>query len=181
MKSICTIIILLTGFFALGQFDPAKVNKKAAQLYSKALEIAENGSFTQSIQILQQAVKIEPRFQDAWLSIAGMYGEQKNYEAAIENYERAKAIDPDYFKDYSLPYSINLAGKGEFEKALSFINDFLTIPNLNASSRKAGEYRKRSYSFAVEQAKSLKATDYKFRPTNLGDNINSKDSEYYPT
>src|SRR5438105_5606314 len=109
MKHCCTILLVLASLFAKGQFDPDKVNKKVAQLYSKALEIAENGDFKQSIQILQEAVKADPKFEDAWLSIAGMYGELKNYDAAIANYERAKAIDSEYFKDYNLPYSINLA------------------------------------------------------------------------
>ncbi|MEJ7737397.1 MAG: OmpA family protein [Chitinophagaceae bacterium] len=181
MKAITTLILVFACFFSNGQFDQAKVNKKAAQLYSKAMEIAENGNFNQGIRILQDAVRIDPTFADAWLSIAGMYGEQKNYDAAIEHYQEAKGIDAVYFRDYNLPYSINLAGRGEFEKALSSINEFLAITNLNETSRKAGEYRKRSYSFAIEYAKSRKATDYKFEPKNLGDNINSNVSEYYPT
>lgn len=165
----------------MAQFDPSKVNKRATQLYSKALELAENSDFKQSISILQDAVKTDPKFEDAWLSIAGMYGELKNYEAAITNYEKAKAIDSNYFRDYNLPYSINLAGLGQFDKALSAVNEFLSINNLNETSRKAGEYRKRSYTFAIEYAKTQKNTDYKFQPNNLGDSVNTKDLEYYPT
>lgn len=175
------LFISVLPFCARAQFDPSKVNKKAAQLYSKALELAENSDFKQSISILQDAVKTDPAFEDAWLSIAGMYGELKNYEAAITNYEKAKAIDSNYFKDYNLPYSINLAGLGQFEKALSAVNEFLSISNLNETSRKAGEYRKRSYAFAVDFAKTQKNADYKFQPHNLGDSVNSKDLEYYPT
>ncbi|MEJ7769876.1 MAG: OmpA family protein [Chitinophagaceae bacterium] len=168
-------------FIVKGQFNPAKVNKKAAQLYSKALEMAENSDYKQSIAILQNAVKIDPAFEDAWLSIAGMNGELKDYQAAITNYEKAKSIDAEYFKDYNLPYSINLAGNGQFEKALAAINDFLSITNLNETSRKAGEYRKRSYEFAVNDARVHANTGYKFEPFNLGDSINTKDLEYYPT
>lgn len=181
MKHCCTFLLLLFSLFAHAQFDPQKVNKKAQQLYAKALETAQNGDFKQGITILQNAVKSDPQFEDAWLSIAGMYGEMKNYDAAIANYEKAKAIDAEYFKDYNLPYAINLAGKGEFDKALAAVNEFLTIPNLNASSRKAGDYRKRSFTFAVDYAKLQKDSGYKFEPVNLGDSINSKDSEYYPT
>ncbi|MBC7883897.1 MAG: PD40 domain-containing protein, partial [Saprospiraceae bacterium] len=181
MKPFCTILFLLAALISQGQFNPEKVNKKAAQLYSKALEIAQNGDYKQSISILQDAVKIDAKFEDAWLSMAGMYGELKNYSAAIENYEKARAIDSEYFKDYNLPYSINLAGKGEFQKALDAVNHFLTINNLNETSKKAGEYRKRSYEFAIDYAKNLKDSTYKFEPRNLGDSINTKVSEYYPT
>jgi outer membrane protein OmpA-like peptidoglycan-associated protein/tetratricopeptide (TPR) repeat protein len=163
------------------QYNPDKVNKKAAQLYSKALELARNDDFKGGIDALQQSVKIDPRFAEAWLSMAGMYGELKNYQAAIDNYEKAKAIDSNFFMDYNLPYSINLAGKGEFEKALSAVNSFLSLSNLNESSRKAGEYRQKCYRFALDYATAHPPTDYKFEPKNLGDDINSEVSEYYPT
>ena len=182
MKIVASIVLLVCSISVLqAQYDPSKVKKKAMELYDKALEQARDGKFMEGIQILDEAVKIDPGFLDAYLSIAGMYGEVKNYENAINNYNKAKAIDADYFKDYNLPYSINLAGRGEFEKALSAVNEFLTIPNLNASSQKAGEYRQKSYSFAIEYARQKALGDYKFDPVNLGDNINSKVSEYFPT
>src|ERR1700761_6931441 len=110
-RSLFVLIALLTGILARAQYNPDKVNKKAAQLYSKALELAQNDDFKAGIETLKQAVGIDRNFEDAWLSIAGMYGELKDYPNAIENYEKAKAIDSTYFKDYNLPYSINLAGK----------------------------------------------------------------------
>jgi tetratricopeptide (TPR) repeat protein len=174
MKKFCTILFLFTLHFGQAQFDPSKVNKKAAQLYSKALELAQGDHFREAIQVLQQAVKIEPGFEDAYLSIAGMYGELKNYQGAIDNYEKARSIDSEYFKDYNITYSINLAGKGEFEKALDAIKVFLTIPNLNEKSRKAGEYRKRCYSFAIEYAKNNNTDDYKFEPLTLVYSINAQ-------
>ncbi|MBE7170030.1 MAG: OmpA family protein [Williamsia sp.] len=181
MKYLCTICFLLTVVLAHAQYNPEKVDKKSAQLYSKALEIAQNNDFPQSIRILEGVVKTNAGFEDAWLSLAGMYGELKNYQSAIAAYEKARAIDSNYFKDYNLPYSINLAGKGEFQRALVAVNEFLSIPNLNETSLKAGQYRKRSYEFAVKYANSLAGSSYRFEPQNLGDSINTKDSEYYPT
>lgn len=182
MKVFISIFLLICSISGVqGQYDASKVKKKAVELYDKALVQAQDGKFNEGIQLLEQAVKIDAGFLDAYLSIAGMYGEMKNYQNAIDNYNKAKAIDANYFKDYNLPYSINLAGKGEFEKALAAVNEFLTIPNLNASSLKAGEYRQKSYAFAIEYAKQKPLGDYKFDPINLGDNINSKVSEYFPT
>ncbi len=181
MKYLLVFFISVISLSLHAQFDPLKVNKKAAQQYSKALELAQNGEFRQSIRILQDAVKTAPSFEDAWLSIGGMYGELKNYDSAIINYEQARAIDPAYFKDYNLPYSINLAGKGQFDRALTAVNEFLSITNLNETSRKAGEYRKRSYNFAIDFAKTRGTEAYVFEPVNLGDSVNTKDSEYYPT
>lgn len=180
MKKFLFFILVFVSHFAMGQSNQANVNKKAAQLYTKASGIAENGDYKSSIRVLQDAVKIDPKFQDAWLSIAGMYGELKNYEAAADSYEKARLLDAGYFKDYNLPYSINLAGLGKFDRALEAVNEFLTVPNLNEKSRKAGEYRKRCYTFAVEYARLHNNPDYKFEPVNLGDSVNTKDLEYFP-
>jgi tetratricopeptide (TPR) repeat protein len=171
----CTIFLFLISpvLIKAQQYDPAKVNKKAAALYEKAIAKAQEDDFKGGIVILKEAVKIDPRFLDAYLSIAGMYGEMKDYDGAIENYLKAKSIDAEYFKDYNLPFSINLAGKGEFTKALESVNEFLTIPNLNSQSRLAGEFRQKSYQFAIEYSKQKPLLDYKFEPKNMGDSVNS--------
>lgn len=186
MKNHSLFILFSVGCMLLtrpahAQYNPDKVNKKAAQLYSKAMELAQSDDFKGGIEALQQAIKIDAKFEEAYLSLAGMYGELKNYQGAIDNYELAKAIDSVYFLDYNLPYSINLAGKGEFEKALKAVDLFLTVTNLNETSRKAGEYRQKCYQFALDYARDHKAPDYKFELQNMGDSINSAVSEYYPT
>ena len=182
MKSlIATIFLSFLSIWAAGQNDLQKISKKALDLYNKALQQAQDEHFLEGIQTLQDAIKIEPNYIDAYLSMAGMYGELKNYQGAIDNYEKARSIDSNYFKDYNITYSINLAGKGEFQKALDAIEIFLSIPNLNETSRKAGEYRRGCYRFAIEWAKKMQGIKYKFDPINLGDSINTKDSEYYPT
>jgi outer membrane protein OmpA-like peptidoglycan-associated protein/tetratricopeptide (TPR) repeat protein len=181
-KSCTTFIALLVFTIQLyAQYDATKMNRKAVQLYNKALGEAEHGNFPLSIQTLKGAITVEPKYAEALLSIAGMYGELKNYDSAIYYYDKAKAVDFNFYRDYELPHSINLAGKGKFEEALKMAGDFLTINNLNATSQKAGEYRRKSYDFAVEYAKTHPAADYKFSPQNMGDSINTKMLEYYPT
>ena len=179
-KLVIIIFFAIAAIKGYSQYDSERVNKKAAALYTKALQQASDGKFTEALQMLQDAVKIDNRFADAYLSIAGIYGELKDYNKAIINYEKARSIDSNYSRDYSLPYSINLAGTGNFEKALAASNDFLSITNLNPSSRKAGEYRKQCYTFALEYEKQKSLSAYKFNPTNLGDSINSDVSEYFP-
>ena len=185
MKNLLLLLLTLLFLFTTGpsraQYNPDKVNKKAAQLYSKALELAQGDDFKGAIAALQQAVRIDKNFEEAYLSMAGMYGELKGYQDAIDNYELARAIDSSFFMDYYLPYSINLAGKGDFTKALQAVNSFLTISNLNETSRKAGEYRQKCYQFALDYAATHPSTGYKFEPQNMGDSINSAVSEYYPT
>ncbi|HXB32540.1 MAG TPA: OmpA family protein [Puia sp.] len=165
---------------SLYRYNPDKVNKKAAALNSKAMEVADDDTLA-AIRFLQQAVQIDPRYEGAWLSIAGLYGMLKDYPHAIENYEKGRSIDSNYFKPFNLPYSIDLAGIGDFARALQAINIFLTDTNLNEVSRKSGEYRRGCYRFALDYAATHPITNYKFEPRNLGDSINTDVGEYFPT
>ncbi|MES1160591.1 MAG: flagellar motor protein MotB, partial [Bacteroidota bacterium] len=94
------------------QYNPDKVNPKATRLNAKAMELAQSDDFKAAIATLLEAVKIDPQYEEAYLSLAGMYGEMKNYPEAVANYEKARAIDSLFFIDYNLPYSIDLAGLG---------------------------------------------------------------------
>jgi tetratricopeptide (TPR) repeat protein len=106
----------------------------------------------------------------------------KNYKSSTEYYEKAFALDSNYTIEYKLPYSINLAGMGEFEKALAAINDlFEKKPPKNSTTYKAAEYRKRSYEFAVNYAKKNANRNYVFSPQNIGTSINTSESEYFPS
>lgn len=177
------VFILLVSTHAVtsyAQYNPGRVNKKAEKLYTIALQKAAEGDITQGIKLLEQATKMDSQFLEAWLSLAGMYSELKNYTIAVGYYEKAKAIDSVYFQEYALPYSISMAGLGQFEKALAAAENFLSLKGLNSSSLKAGEYRKQCYLFALNFSKTKLLASYKFEPANMGDSINSVVSEYFP-
>jgi outer membrane protein OmpA-like peptidoglycan-associated protein len=110
-----------------------------------------------------------------------VYGQIKDYQHSVDTYEKAFAMDSNYTSFYKLSYSINLAGLGEFEKALNTVNILLTRTNLDPRSRKSAEYRKSCYQFAVDFAKAHANDHYVFAPQNLGDGINTAESEYFPS
>ena len=181
MRFFYTCLFLFSVIQAKSQYDPAKVNPKAAKLYLLSQQQAADDKFREGIETLKQAVAIDSKFEDAWLSIAGMYTELKNYQAAVDNYKIARSIDSIYFKDYSLTYSINLAGLGKFEEALAAVNDFKTVPGLHESSLRSAAFRTKTYQFAIDYAAKKNRTDYKFEPLNMGDSVNTSVSEYFPT
>jgi outer membrane protein OmpA-like peptidoglycan-associated protein/tetratricopeptide (TPR) repeat protein len=180
MKNLLLILFTAFTFIADAQSGAAKLNPKAVDAHEKAYIKLRDGDFKAALPLLQKAIEIEPKFTDAILSLASAYGEMKNYPAAVEQFEKAMSMDEQYFKYFFLPYSINLAGTGQFNKAFDAINKFLAIPELNERSKKSGEYRKRSYEFAIEYAKKDPTVNYAFAPKNLGDSVNSKYAEYFP-
>lgn len=162
-------------------YDPDKVNKKAREVYGTAFDDATAGKYNESLVHIEEALKIDPKFVEAYLSRAGIYAELKNYKASVADFEKGFQLDSVFSSTYLLPYSISLAGTGKFEQALAAVNKFLATPRLNEQSVRAGNYRKSTYEFAVDYAAKHPFPDYKFVPQNLGDSVNSTYLEYYPS
>jgi len=180
-RFICTLILSVFLSTVNAQwYDPEKVNKKAAEIYGNAYELAVEGKYKESIARMTEALKYEPKFVEVFLSRAGMHANLKNYSASVKDFETGFSMDPVFSETYLLPYSISLAGVGEFTKALDAVNRFLSNPKLNPQSIKAGTYRKETYLFAIDLA-NKRTGSYVFSPKNMGDSINSTALEYYPS
>ncbi len=165
----CLFFVCLISVARAQTYNPAAVNKKASEAYAKAIDILQNDiNIKDAINVLNKAIEYDPRFVDAYLSVAGIYGELKDYNNSVLNYEKAFAVDSVYTNFFLLPYSINLAGAGKFNEALNAVNNFLAIPNLNEKSKKSALYRKGCYEFAVQYAGTHSSASYEFAPVNLG-------------
>ena len=178
------LILLLLPCFLLSRaqwYDPEKVDHKANTIYNLGINKAQNEEYATAIKMINEALKIEPKFVDAYLSLAGIRANMKDYAASANYFEKAFALDSVYSNYYLLPYSISLAGAGRFKDALNAVNTFLLNPKLNDRSIKAGEFRKKTYEFAIDYAKTHPDKSYIFAPQNLGDSVNTKDLEYFPS
>ena len=176
----CCAFVFISAF-AHAQTPRQSTNPKALKKYNEAILALEDNRSAEGITLLANVLQIDSNFIDAYLSLAGAYGNVKQYKKAVTVYERARLKDSVYFIPYLLPYSINLAGLGQFDKALTAINQFLTLSDLSGRSLKAAQYRKKTFEFAVSDAQINKNASYVFAPKNLGDSVNSISSEYYPS
>ncbi|MEO6406560.1 MAG: OmpA family protein [Ferruginibacter sp.] len=182
IKIYLALYILFSPFISQAQwYDPDKVNKKAGDIYASAYEQAKDMKYEAALKTLDEALKLEPRFVDVYLSRAGIYADMKNYAASIRDFETALNMDSVYSSTYLLPYSISLAGTGNFKKALEKVNLFLAEPKLNPQSIKAGNYRKTAYEFAIAYEQQRPLGNYVFTAKNLGSGINSTALEYFPS
>src|SRR4051812_42208730 len=168
-KILLTLFILCSCIIS---FSQRTVNPKAEESYNKAMLQLRDGLIRDAIPLLGRAIELDKNYTDAYLSMAGVYAELKNYQKSVDYYEEAQKSDAEYFKYYLLPYSISLAGLGRFEDALNAVNSFLTVPKLSDNSIKSAQYRKGNYEFAINYAKTHPANSYVFNPVNLGDSIN---------
>src|SRR5690349_4126195 len=98
--------------------DPSKINSKARKMYDEGLAKATENRFDDAISYLLQAIYLDSNYVDAYLSLAGVYGQMKKPALSAEYYEKALRKDSFATRVYKLPYAINLAGMGNFSKAL---------------------------------------------------------------
>jgi outer membrane protein OmpA-like peptidoglycan-associated protein/tetratricopeptide (TPR) repeat protein len=181
MKNRIVICILFCiSFSAFAQYDPSKINPKAIDTYNKAMMRTQDDTFDEAIRLFKEAIRLDANYVDAYLSLAGVYGQMKDYENSIQYYEKAFSLDSNQTFT-KISYSINLAGLGKFDKALDVISNLLKRNDLSEKTRKAAEYRQKTFQFAVDFAKAHASENYVFAPQNLGDSINTSESEYFPS
>src|SRR5215204_4779221 len=84
------------------QYDVSRINKKAVAVYDKAMILAGDGNLTAAVPFLQEAIKLDGKYIEAYLSLAGVYGQMKEVEASVATYEKAFALDSNYTSDFRL-------------------------------------------------------------------------------
>lgn len=161
-------------------YNPYNVLPKAVNSYNKGIAKAQDNALSEAVPLLEKAIQEDPKYIDAYLSLAGVLGELKQYNASCTQYSKAIRLDSVYTRPYLLPYSINLAGTGNFAAAMAAANQFVVTKGLNNKSIQSAQYRIRCYQFALDFAKQY-PSNYAFNPINLGDSINTAESEYFPS
>ncbi len=159
----------------------SKMLAKAEEQFNLAQEQIDNGLLKQAIPFFEEAIKINPNYVAAYLSLAGVQQQLQQYDLSEQSYLKAFALDSINTKTFLLSFSTSQAGLGKFQEALKSVQDFLAIEGLSEKSIKAAYARKRNYEFAIDYNKKYSNVNYTFNPINLGDSINTKNAEYYPS
>lgn len=146
--------------------------KKAKALFDQAIDAMRIYRPKDAIKFLQDAIKAEPKFVDAYGQMGLAYVETKQYKEGIAAFQQLLQLDPNGIKQVRFSYSKALAGNGQFKEALDMITDYV---NMSASPSPPALKLKKSMEFAVTQ------TPVPFQPQNLGSNINTPDPEYFPS
>ena len=175
MKSLLTGCILFFCLHLQAQVVTYETAKKKAQAsFDNAINTIRNYQDEEAIRFLQEALRIEPNFADVYGQMGISYVQLKKYTEAIASFEKLKQLDSTALRPAMLAYSRALAGNGRFADALQVIDQYLAgSKNKNPNAVKL----KANYEFAIQSANK----PVPFEPHNLGDQINSKDPEYFPS
>ncbi|HMI04778.1 MAG TPA: OmpA family protein [Pedobacter sp.] len=152
--------------------------KKAQNSFDKAQAHLKNDQYNLAVAALAEAVKADPNFQFAFIQLGDINRRIKAYDASRAAFKSAIALGKD--ADPRMYYGLAEAdiNTGDYADGLNNIKLFLnkykgTDPDF---IRRANKYLK-DCEFAILAIKAPK----KYEPVNLGDAINSKYRDYFPS
>ncbi len=173
--------ILLIGILSFQIVAAQKTYKtesrKAISLYAEGLAYYKIKEYTGAEEKLKSAIRIDVKFQDAYLVLAEVYWEQGKYENAIEQYNKGLLIDPYY-------YPRGYLNKGKLEVKIARYeearNSYLKYFEMDTIESKYTERAKRGLE-QTEFAIHAMNNPVDFEPVSLGPNVNTAEDEYWPS
>lgn len=91
--------------------------EEAVKHYNRAVELQQSGFLSQSVGEYRAAIEADPRMEEAYSNLAGVYAAMTNYSKSIEAFEKALAWKPD--RPMTLNgYAMVLYASGRKEEAL---------------------------------------------------------------
>ena len=168
--------VFCATFLSAQQRKYASNNVKAIKSFENALRCFDAHYDDKAIEYLNEAIKTDPAFTDAYIMMANVYEEEKAYDKAIDAYRQSFTVDADYF-----PNSYYTLGKIEFksaqyDSAKVHFKKFLTYKNISKELAAKASLQLENCEFIPEAMKH----PVPFKPVNMGDSINSEFEEYFP-
>lgn len=168
------LFFLLTSFSLLS-FGQGSTNKKALNLFDKANALVQKEDYAAATATLEEAIVIDPKFQDAFVLLADAYRMQKKYSSARESYQKAIAINSNVKPLVKYYLAETEFAISEYTNAKLHFQEFLSLEKSPDRLSKAKKYLS-DCDFAIEAIKK----PVKYLPQNLGSGVNTTDAEYFP-
>ncbi|MDQ2655824.1 MAG: tetratricopeptide repeat protein, partial [Bacteroidota bacterium] len=178
MVRLFLILFVLISASAYAQIPLATKSKKAIELYTEADNFRVRGQFSQAIGLLNEAIKKDKDFVEAYYRLGIIYMTLKDFPAAIRNFEKGLSLTNDIRKQKIFWYDLGESyfTAGDYDKAESTLGQFLKAEVQNRPKIERARLLMNNIEFARENKDH--ASGYKLRM--LGDTINAFVMQYFP-
>lgn len=177
MKNLITAFLMLSLTMWVEAQSYSTHSKSAVRRMEKARICLNQMDLSCAEESLLKALKADPEFLEALRLMAQVCYDQGRLDEAIAYYRRSLEIAPE---ENPNGYRI-LAGltfrRGDYQETLQLVNRFLEFPPGQVSRRSEAIRLKQSSLFALQ----AQAHPVPFTPENLGDSVNSRYNEYWPS
>ncbi len=176
-----TYLMLLCSTGFCQWYDVSKINKRAVAALENSRSDIEMGQYQNALTQIRNAIQIDHKYIDAYISLGGIFSRMKRYDSAVHYYRNAIDMDTVYCKEQYLPYSIALSANAQFDKALQAIDIYLSKKDLRENGQKAGNLRREQFIWRLNNQKSFEHSTTASSTILLKGSVNTILHEYFPS
>ncbi len=172
---------LLFSFAAIAQpgdyVSKRNIEGNLKKTFDKGMAYNMQERYDKALVEFAKAIKAEPKFIDAYIVTANIQYDLKNYAAAVENYNRAIALDIDYRPNIIYNLALTQMKQKNFAEAKKNFETYIVHPKAKEGRTK----RANKHILNCDFMAYAYANPVPFDPKPMSENINkSTSSEYLP-
>jgi len=152
-------------------------SNKALKIYNEGVKAYEYLYLSQAEENFKEAIAIDKNFYEAYIMLGDLMAKQKRFTEASTNYKKAVKLDSLFFKPVFFTLASAEMMSGDYQNALMHFEVYLAQKDMSAKNRIVAEKNTRNCRFAINAMKN----PVPFNPESVGNMINTKDDEYWPS
>lgn len=151
-------------------------SEKAEKAYYRASDCYNMKDLACAEQELRKALKSDERFSEAWIVLGEVLADQGRSAEALEAFESALKKGRTYYPEVLYFMGTLELKMGDYEKARYHFREFLASRPASPRREALAQRQLADCEFAIQAIKN----PVPFNPINMGPEINSEYSEYFP-
>ncbi|AUD05837.1 OmpA family protein [Spirosoma pollinicola] len=176
-KGIFRFIIPLLPFFlfSLPSFSQAP---KAKELYAQSIKLFGERKANEAIPFMEQALKQDPTFTDAYLKLGQLYEFTRQFDPALNAYRNAIKLQPDSPASGAAYQSLSttLLRLGRYSEAIPYLEKYQTLFAPESAQGKRIARQIETARFAMDAIQHPQTVD----PKPLSSVLQTTPSQYFP-
>ncbi|GAB3013555.1 hypothetical protein GCM10027185_05450 [Spirosoma pulveris] len=151
---------------------------KAKELYAQSIKLFGERKAREAIPFMEQAIKQDPDFTDAYIKLGQLYEFTRQYEPALSAYRNAIKLQPDSPVSGAAYQSLSntLLRLGRYSEALPFLEKYQTLFAPQSAQGKRIAHQLETARFGLEAMQHPQAVD----PKPLSSVLQTTPSQYFP-
>jgi outer membrane protein OmpA-like peptidoglycan-associated protein len=176
--SVVYVVLVMLCFSALAQPTLCTKNKKAIELYVEADNYRVRRQFGQAMEMLNEAIRKDQNFCEAYYRLALVYHDLKEYKRAINELTYGLKVTEDPKKKKVFYYDLGSTYLliGGYEKAKEFLTLFLAEEKISQPKIDQAKFWLETCEYGIKNRKNLN----EFQPQILSDTVNCFVMQYFP-
>ncbi len=167
------------SFCCAAQEPLSTKSKKAIELYISADNFRVRGQFDQAIDLLNQAIAKDSKFEEAYYRLGLTLRSAGNLATATENFEKGLSVtqDPRKQKTYTFILGESYLRQGKYDQSLLNLDKFLFLEKADKPKMEQAKVWKSQCEFSIHHQNEK--LPYQIKP--LSDTVNAYPMQYFPT